>query len=720
MSSYSYNLNFGDIINPVKKAHFGANFREMSHNIGDAFDMLGVTHFRYPAGATQKVNLTHMENGELSQDFQEFLTWVKERDTPFTLSVPVGELLATQTQMVEFANAVYGKLGASSHLLKAFEISNEYWSFQTADEYDRDATIAISYLKFAIDNVNETQDGYNVDPALLVQTAPPWQREGLTTNQKNREIISHFDANNDLSDGLQVTLASEALDGIVSHYYYAKGPEGDNTFSDECREHREIDTRVDMWVEYFEKDLDYHITEWNVQNARIDQQGLKAASVILKQFENMLKAGADAADVWSVCNKNYNSLVGGTLEEYPIHPTPAGQVFMWMGESLFDEDGDGLPLVSVNGVPSNNRPIEFNAFAGEEKTVVYVSNRTDEFNVTVELDLAEVVDYVPHVSVTKMGILEGSADGLSDRAVFYDDGSFVYGSRNKLRVIDEQEKIAIEVKFSNIIKLGIYDRHWIGKYGEDNYRTYIPEPSTILLKPGKSPKTATSLDDYYFSTEVDITVDIDQFFFEDSSNVQLEFDSYEVVEIVLQPLSKFGTSVPSLAGEFNFSSDTANPNLRFADMLITPEDGEEYSVKADKDGKFELESLDEDEKFQVEFALSYNTDNTTIDARDALQALRLAVGLDLTWGEADPENLIAADFNRDGKITALDALNILQTAIAYPEQNTHEWVFFEADQDMSDLSKDNVYYETKFSVQAEGNLMDLSLTSLLLGNIEEF
>ncbi|EEE35628.1 hypothetical protein RKLH11_3228 [Rhodobacteraceae bacterium KLH11] len=719
MPSYTYKLKPGEVSGAVNEAHFGANFRGMQYGIGDAFDMLGVTHLRYPAGAAQLENITHMENGELNARLQEFLSWVAERGTSFTLSVPVGELLATQSQMQEFVNAVYDKLGENGYLLRSFEISNEYWSFQSAAEYGNDSSKAVTYLKHAVDELNSSRAVEEVDPSFLVQTAPPWYVNPFTMDQKNLDIIRHFDANKDLSDGLQATVASEAIDGIVSHYYYYKNHGDDNTFSDGYYELRQIGPRTDMWDLYFDRDLDYHITEWNVQNKRMDQQGLKAASVILKQFENMLEVGVDAADVWSIRNKNYNSLAGGTLEENPIYPTPPGQVFMWMGESLFDENGEGLSLVDLYGIPKKNRPIEFNTYTGAEKTVLYASSRTNDFGVTVDLDLTNLVDYTPHISVRKMGILDGSSDGLSDRAAFEESGRFVTGSRNALRIIDKAEKDAIEAKFINVLELGVYERYHIGRHGEESYRTYVPDPSTILLKPGKTPETATSLDDYYFATEVDVAMDIDQFYFEDPSDVQLEFDPYEVVEITLQPLANVGVGVPGILGDIMVSPNSENPGLNYAEIHVTPEDGECYAVQADRNGQFDLALGDSDASIQLELSMSYKTDSGQVDVQDALETLRLSIGLDPTWGTAKPENYLAADFDRDGVVSAYDALAILHLAMATPDNKEHEWVFIDADEDLSFITKDSVDYETDISVQVEDDMFELSLTSFLLGNVEE-
>ncbi|MFD0911042.1 type I secretion protein [Ruegeria arenilitoris] len=720
MPTYTYQLTPGETSNSVNEAHFGANFREMFPKIDAAFDMLGVTHLRYPAGQAQQENITQMVNGGLNSKLAEFLDWAVKHERPFSLSIPVGESLATQPQMNEFVRAVYDALGPNSHLLTSFEVGNEYWSFQSADSYGEDASKAVTYLKHAIDEFNETHVGVQVDPKFLVQTAPPWHVGSSTMDEKNKEIIQHFDANNDLSDGLQATVASEALDGIVSHYYYNNDHGDDNTFSHGYHELRQIGPRAEMWNEFFVQELDYNITEWNVQNSRFDQQGLKAASVVLEQFENMLIAGVDAADVWSVRNKNYNSLAGGIMEENPIHPSPAGQAFIWMRESLVGEDGRGLCLMGLEGLPAENRPVEVNAFSGDDKTVLYVSTRTNDFDVQANFDLSGLVNYPAHISVRKMGILEGSADGLSDRAAFLEDGTFVTGSRNALRKIDEAEKLAIEEKFSNILENGLFDRFYIGDNGDGTYRTYIPDPSTILLKPGKTPETATSLDDYYFATEVDVVVEVTQYFFEYLSDVQLEFDPYEVAEIVIQPLSNVGTSLPGVKGDFTISPSSENPGLSYATIDVTRENGDQYTIQADKDGRFELQPTDQNESIDLEISLSYKTDSNRIDARDALEVLRVAVGLDPTWGEPDLEFYFAADIDRDGAITANDALQILNLAVAPPEDKDFEWLFIRAGQDFSGVDRNNVTYETSSTVQVHDNTFELDMTSILLGNTFDF
>lgn len=114
----------------------------------------------------------------------------------------------------------------------------------------------------------------------------------------------------------------------------------------------------------------------------------------------------------------------------------------------------------------------------------------------------------------------------------------------------------------------------------------------------------------------------------------------------------------------------------------------------------------------------YSTASGKIDALDALQVLRISVGLDPTWGPATAENLIAADVNRDGTVNALDALAILQVAVGQPTAHDPEWVFLDENADLSGITKDNVTYQTGVDVVAVDGVINVDMTSILLGNLE--
>ncbi len=120
----------------------------------------------------------------------------------------------------------------------------------------------------------------------------------------------------------------------------------------------------------------------------------------------------------------------------------------------------------------------------------------------------------------------------------------------------------------------------------------------------------------------------------------------------------------------------------------------------------------------MDIVKTYSTASSEITALDALQVLRISVGLDPTWGPAAPENLIAADITQDGTVTAYDALVILQVAVGLPSAHGAEWVFLDDDADLSGITSANVNYETGVDITALDNVITTDMTSILLGNLE--
>lgn len=73
-----------------------------------------------------------------------------------------------------------------------------------------------------------------------------------------------------------------------------------------------------------------------------------------------------------------------------------------------------------------------------------------------------------------------------------------------------------------------------------------------------------------------------------------------------------------------------------------------------------------------------NQYNRVITSADALAALKVAVGLNPNPDESmpvSPYQIIAADVNKDGKVTSFDALQILKMAVNLSDAIPQEWVF---------------------------------------------
>ncbi|MEM1006864.1 MAG: dockerin type I domain-containing protein, partial [Pseudomonadota bacterium] len=161
-----------------------------------------------------------------------------------------------------------------------------------------------------------------------------------------------------------------------------------------------------------------------------------------------------------------------------------------------------------------------------------------------------------------------------------------------------------------------------------------------------------------------------------------------------------------------------NPGLTDAQIRFTPSDGGSISASADTDGRFDFDLPSGTFTGNVDVLKSYSTASQKITALDALQVLRISVGLDPTWGPAASENLIAADITQDGTVNALDALSILQAAVGQPSAHEAKWIFLDADQDLSAITRNTVSYDTGADVTIVDGAFSVDMTSILLGNLE--
>lgn len=112
------------------------------------------------------------------------------------------------------------------------------------------------------------------------------------------------------------------------------------------------------------------------------------------------------------------------------------------------------------------------------------------------------------------------------------------------------------------------------------------------------------------------------------------------------------------------------------------------------------------------------TTDPDIGVSDALDALRLAVGLEPRFGPATPFDLIAADIDRDGEVSVADALDILRFGVGIGVETAPRWVFVDESQDLSGVTADNVTYETGLDVDTTASGPAPEMTGILLGNVD--
>jgi len=109
-----------------------------------------------------------------------------------------------------------------------------------------------------------------------------------------------------------------------------------------------------------------------------------------------------------------------------------------------------------------------------------------------------------------------------------------------------------------------------------------------------------------------------------------------------------------------------------------------------------------------------------IGVSDALNALRLAVGLDPNFGPASAMDFIAADVDQSGEVGVSDALDILRFAVGLETENAPRWVFMDEGQDLSGVDADNVVFDTGAETGAPDQLGGpVELTGVLLGSVSE-
>lgn len=389
--------------------------------IGDEY----AKHFDVSRPHMVVVDNTANSSPELSEptvSVAEALDWAHNNGRPVVVNIPTNNLFMTPVDLKiftprainfsevsavkEFVRQLLTKNDTTTNSLAdakidAIEIGNEYWNSDlTSREYGNLANILATEIQSVIDSMGiKSAD----QPKILIQMGSPWAREfeanapfaSLPWTSKiqraNQDILSQISP-----------FARGAIDGLVEHYYYVNGSDD---FSFTSQNVRNIDSDWGIWAANGFQDKDLYITEWNNKQSNTAQFGLKGASVMIEQIENMLRLGVDAACVWPL-QHGLTNLVD-RLHETPL-VTPRGEAFRLMAESL-----PGLRLIQNNLTTSNGLNFEINAFGSTEKYVFFVSSRTAATQ-EISIDLSDIVPEGFWVSATKIGIDRSTADGFYD------------------------------------------------------------------------------------------------------------------------------------------------------------------------------------------------------------------------------------------------------------------------------------------------------------------
>ncbi len=158
--------------------------------------------------------------------------------------------------------------------------------------------------------------------------------------------------------------------------------------------------------------------------------------------------------------------------------------------------------------------------------------------------------------------------------------------------------------------------------------------------------------------------------------------------------------------------------LAGAEVTASLPDGSSVSAFTGADGGFSLAGLPPGAGM-VDASHAFAPAQAGITAGDALEVLRIAVGLQPAFGPAGPLDYIAADVNRDGQVTANDALEVLRHAVGLPSAHAPQWIFLDAGADLSTITAANTRYATGIDLTSYPLDTDLDMTAVLLGNMVE-
>ena len=98
--------------------------------------------------------------------------------------------------------------------------------------------------------------------------------------------------------------------------------------------------------------------------------------------------------------------------------------------------------------------------------------------------------------------------------------------------------------------------------------------------------------------------------------------------------------------------------------------------------------------------------------------VNLAVGLDKSDGTADWHDYIAADINKDGRVGADDALNILKFAVGLTDGPSADWVFVDGDADYSEINCKNTDYDGDILINDVMTDLSINMTGILVGDVD--
>ena len=170
---------------------------------------------------------------------------------------------------------------------------------------------------------------------------------------------------------------------------------------------------------------------------------------------------------------------------------------------------------------------------------------------------------------------------------------------------------------------------------------------------------------------------------------------------------------------YHWGTQTMMDNVSIS--MHSQSDGEMMSsMTTDSSGAFAMTDLPSgDVTLTVERDMQEGDGNRVVTSADVLGALKIAVGMNPNTSSDGQQNMvspyqfIAADVNKDGRVSSADALAILHMAVNMPNAIDQEWMFVAEDTDFwnEDAAEgENPFSTNKYDVDWDSDGTDMSLT----------
>ena len=428
---------------PITEHYFGANYVYNYERFGDqpwekydeVIENIGLTNIRYPGGNSIETNfdLTDPNSttnmwGQTVTPMDQFIEFIGQRGLDATLIMPTrpflpGEshdflvydsgagqwvvdpvkLAAVRGDIEGFVREIMETAAEHGTSIYAIELGNEYpgvdWTTpngqatkMNAKQYGVIANELAKITQQTIDAFNETATSGQQDPQIVAQIWGDYNQDGQGLDNlrtANENVLAQFDV-----EGLA------AVDTVASHIYFKElkyNSDGESHSYDTLSQMvTDMVAMSDIWDAAAGKDLDFMVSEWNIQkfgfhdpgfdhwddNAswevtsdwiETSNFGLKQIAPMLEMFSSFLKNKVDSAHIWSVMysasamstHMNGGQLYAGGVLMQLMHTELMGTSYVEMGYQSDSHDihvfeGDTTGHVFVTSLQKQGQSIALN------------------------------------------------------------------------------------------------------------------------------------------------------------------------------------------------------------------------------------------------------------------------------------------------------------------------------------------------------------------------